>query len=344
MGLNAEYLGRYEKAISENLDAIRSNPDVAVTYSNLMEVYTPLDRLADAKATYRKAVDRGLDNAFLHADLYVVAFLENDPAEMQRQIGVATSMPGGEDWLLSQQSDTWAYSGQLAKARDFSRRAMESAQRNELQEVAAIWQMNAAVREVEFGNASQAKEAVKESLRLADTLDTRVLAALVLARAGDTAQAQVLADSLEERFPQNAELNDYWLPSIRAAIQLDRGKPAEAIKTLEPAAPYELAYPRPQLEGGSLMYPTYLRGQAYLLLHQGSEAAGEFQKLINQRAVVVNCPFGALVHLWLGRAHALARDPVGARKSYQEFFSLWKDADPGIPILIAGKAEYAKVK
>jgi len=344
MGLNAEYLGRYEKAISENLEAIRSHPDVAVTYSNLMEVYTPLNRLAEAKATYGKAVDRGLDNAFLHADLYVVAFLENDPAEMQRQIGLATSMLGGEDWLLSQQSDTWAYSGQLTKARDFSRRAVESARKNELQEVAAIWQMNAAVREVEFGNTNQAKEAVKESLRLADTLDTQVLAALVLARAGDTPQAQVLADSLERRFPQNAELNGYWLPSIRAAIQLDRRKPAEAIKTLEPTAPYERAYPRPQLEGGSLMYPAYLRGQAYLPLHQGSEAAGEFQKLIDQRAVVVNCPFGALAHLWLGRAHALAGDPVAARKSYQEFFSLWKDADPDIPILIAATAEYAKLK
>ena len=344
MGLNAEYLGRYEKAISENLDAIRSNPDVAVTYSNLMEVYTPLNRLAEAKATYRKAVDRGLDDAFLHADLYVVAFLENDPAEMQRQVGLASSMPGGEDWLLSQQSDTWAYSGQLTKARDFSRRAVESARRNELQEVAAIWQLNAAVREVEFGNASQAKEAVKESFRLAYTPDTQVLAALVLARAGDTAQAQVLAGSLEKRFPQNAELNGYWLPSIRAAIQLDRGKPAEAVKTLEPTAPYELAYPRPQLEGGSLMYPTYLRGQAYLISHQGSEAVGEFQRFVDQRSVVVNCPFGALAHLWLGRAHALAGESVAARRSYQEFFSLWKNADPDIPILVAAKAEYAKLK
>jgi len=344
IALNDEYLGRYEKAISENLDAIRLNPDVAVTYSNLMEVYTPLNRLEEAKAAYRKAVDRGLDNAFLHADLYVVAFLENNPAEMQRQIGLATSLPGGEDWLLSQQSDTWAYSGQLTKARDFSEHAVESAKRNELQEVAAIWRMNAAVREVEFGNAAQAKEAVKESLGLANTLDTQVLAALVLARAGAAAQAQVLADSLEKRFPQNAELNSYWLPSIRAAIQLDRGEPVEAIKTLEPATPYDLAYPRPQLEGGSLMYPAYLRGQAYLLLRHGNEAAVEFQKFIDQRAVVVNCPFGALAHLWLGRAHALAGDPVAARKSYQEFLTSWKDADPDIPILIAAKSESAKLR
>ncbi len=343
IALNDEYLGRYEKAISENLEAIRLNPDIAVLYANLMETYTPLNRLAEAKATYHKAVDRGLDNAFLHADLYVVAFLENDPAEMQRQIGLAASMPGGEDWLLSQQSDTWAYSGQLTKARDFSRRAVESAKKNELREVAAIWQMNAAVREAEFGNAPQAKKDVKEGLGLANTLDTQVLAALVLSRAGEAAQAQVMADSLEKHFPQNAELNNYWLPSIRASIELDRGEPAEAVKILEAATPYELAYPRPELEGGSLMYPAYLRGQAYLLLHQGNEAAAEFQKFIDQRAVVVNCPFGALAHLWLGRAHALAGDPVATRKSYQEFLSLWKDADPDIPILIAAKSESAKL-
>jgi len=343
MGLNNEYLGRYEKAISEDLGAIRMNPDVAVLYSNLMEVYTPLNRLEEAKATYRKALERRLDSAFLHTDLYAVSFLENDPAEMQRQVDLATRVPGGEDWLLSQQSDTWAYSGQLTKARDFSRRAVESARTNELQEVAAIWRMNAAVREVEFGNASQAKEAVKEGLRLANTRDTQVLAALVLARAGDTARAQALVENLEKSFPQNTELNSYWLPSVHAAILLDRGKPAEAIKTLDPTAPYELAYPRPQLEGGSLMYPAYLRGQAYLLLHQGSEASGEFQKLIDQRAVVVNCPFGALARLWLGRAHAVQGDTPAARKTYQEFLTLWKDADPDIPTLIAAKSESAKL-
>jgi DNA-binding winged helix-turn-helix (wHTH) protein/Tfp pilus assembly protein PilF len=344
LGLNYEYLGRYENAISEDLEAVRLNPDIAILYSNLMEVYTPLNRLEEAKATYRKALERRLDGPFLHTDKYVVAFLENDAAEMQRQIDLATSMPAAEDWLLSQQSDTWAYSGQLMKARDFSRRAVESARRNDLHEVAAIWRMNAAVREVEFGNASQAREAVKEGLRLADTRDTQVIAALVLARAGDTARAQVLADSLEKRFPQNTELNNYWLPSVRAAIQLDRGKPVEAIKTLEPTMPYELAYPRPQIEGGSLMYPAYLRGQAYLLLHRGSEAAGEFQKFIDQRAVVVNCPIGALAHLWLGRSSALEGNTAAERKSYEKFFTLWKDADPDIPILKEAKAEYAKLQ
>jgi tetratricopeptide (TPR) repeat protein len=344
MGFNYEYLGRYEQAISEDLKAIQLNPDYAVTYSNLMEVYTPLNRFEEAKATYRKALERKLDGPFLHTDMYIVAFLENDAAEMQRQIALATSMPGAEDWLYSQRSDTSALSGRLTKAREFSRRAVESARRNDLNEVAAIWRMNAALREVEFGNANRAREEVEEGLKLADTRDSEVIAALVLARSGDAARAQALAGSLEKRFPQNTELNSYWLPSIRASIQLDRGQPAEALKTLEPAVPYDLAYPRPQIEGGSLIYPAYLRGQAYLLLHRGNEAAGEFQKFVDQRAVVVNCPLGALAHVWLGRAHSLAGDPIASRKSYQEFFTLWKDADPDVPILRQAKSEFARLK
>jgi DNA-binding winged helix-turn-helix (wHTH) protein/tetratricopeptide (TPR) repeat protein len=344
LGLNYEYVGSYEKAVSENLEAIRLNPDVAILYSNLMEAYEPLNRLEEAKATYRKALERRLDGPYLHSDMYVVAFLENNAAEMQRQIDLATSIPGAEDWLLSQQSDTWAYSGQLTKAREFSRRAVESATRNDLNEVAAIWRMNAALREVEFGNLSKAREAVDEGLRLADTRDSEVIAALVLARAGDAARAQTLADSLEKRFPQNIELEGYWLPSIRAAIQLDRGKPAGALDDLEATLPYERAYPRPQLEGGSLIYPAYLRGQAYILLHHGSEAAAEFQKFIDQRAVVVNCPLGALARLWLGRARAVQGDAAAARGSYQEFLALWKEADSDIPILREARSEFAKLR
>ncbi|HYL47396.1 MAG TPA: winged helix-turn-helix domain-containing protein [Candidatus Limnocylindrales bacterium] len=339
-----ELVGNYDKAISENLEAIRLDPDVALLYSNLMEDYTPVNRVFEAKATYRKAADRNLDSSFLHADLYVIAFLENDAAEMERQIRIARDMPGAEDWLFSLESDTAAYAGQLVKARELSRQAVESARRNDLNEVAAIWQMNAAIREAEFGNARQARTAVEESLKLATTKDSRTLAALVLARTQESARAMALLDGLQKDFPQSTELNYYWLPVIRAAIQLDRGNPAEALKLLEPAAPYELGYPRPQLEGASLLYPAYLRGQAFLLLHRGTEAAAEFQKFIDQRAVVVNCPFGALARLWLGRAHALEGDGAAARKSYQEFFSLWKDADPDIPILRQAKSEFANLR
>jgi DNA-binding winged helix-turn-helix (wHTH) protein/tetratricopeptide (TPR) repeat protein len=344
MSLNSEYLGHYEKAISEGLQALRLNPDVGIVYSNLMEDYTPLNRLQEAKAAYRQALERKIDGPYLHTDMYVIAFLENDAAEMQRQISLASEMPGAEDWLFSLQSDTAAYSGAIVSARKSSQLAAESARRNDLKEVSVIWQMNAAVREVEFGNSRQARLAVEEGLKLVSTRDSQILAALVLARAGDVGRAQIMADDLAKRFPANTQLNSYWLPSIRAAIELDRGHPAEAINILEPAASYEIGYPQPQLEGGSLLLPAYLRGQAFMQLHQGKEAGAEFQKFVAQRAAVVNCPLGALAHLWLGRAHAIQQDNVKARTAYQNFFTLWKDADPDIPILKQAKAEYAKLQ
>jgi tetratricopeptide (TPR) repeat protein len=343
-GLNFEYLGLYDKAVSEDLEAIRLNPDVAILYSNLMEVYTPLNRLEEAKATYRRALERRLDGPFLHSDLYVVAFLENDAAEMQRQISLANDMPAAEDWLFTLQSDTAAFSGRLAKAQEFSRRAVEAARRSELNETAALWQMNAALRDAEFANSDRARREIGEAMSLASSRDIQILAALALARAGDAVRATALADDLEKRFPANTILRDYWLPSIRAAVQLDRGNPAEAIKVLDAAIPHEFGYPQPQFEGGSLLYPAYLRGLGYLRLHRGTEAAAEFQKFLTSRATVVNCPLGALAHLQLGRAYALQGDATKARAAYQDFLTLWKDADPGIPILIAAKSEYTQLK
>ena len=344
MGWTYELMGRFEKAISENLEAIRLDPNVALIYSNLTEDYTSLNRLADAKATYQRAIDQRLDGTYLHADYYVIAFLEDNKAEMLRQVVLAKDKPGSEDWLFSLQSDTAAYSGELTNARQFSLRAVDSALRNDLKEVAAIWKLNAAIREVEIGNVREARLAVEEGLKLASTRDSQILAGLVLARARDDSRAEAIAGSLERQFPQNMELQHYWLPSIRAAIRLNRQNPSEALKVLEPAVEYEFGYPRPQLEGGSLIYPAYLRGQAFLQLHQGKESAAEFQKFIDWRTDVANCPFGALAHLWLGRAHALEGNAAAARQSYQEFFKLWKDADPDIPILRAAKTEFAKLK
>ena len=343
-GLNLEYLGLYDKAISEDLEALRLNPDIAILYSNLMEVYTPLNDLEEAKATYRRALDRRLEGPFLHSDLYVVAFLENDAAEMQRQISLASNMPAAEDWLFNLQSDTAAFSGHLTTAQEFTRRAVESARRSDLNETAALWQMNAALRDVEFANSDRARREIREAMSLASTRDIQILATLALARTGDAVRATALADDLEKRFPANTILREYWLPSVRAAIELDRGNPTEAIKVLEAAIPHELGYPQPQFEGGSLLYPVYLRGLGYLRLHRGPEAALEFQKFLASRATVVNCPLGALAHLQLGRAYALQGDVAKARAAYQDFLTLWKDADPDIPILIAAKSEYARLK
>jgi len=179
---------------------------------------------------------------------------------------------------------------------------------------------------------------------MASSRDIKVLAALTLARIGDTARALAIAGELQKQFPANTMLNHYWLPSIRAYTEIHRGVPADALKTLDTTAPYEFAFPQPQFEESGLLYPAYLRGQAYLLLHQGKEAAKEFQKPLDHRGLAINTLLTSLAHCQLARALAMSGDSSAARKAYQDFFALWKDADPGIPVLKEAKVEYAKLQ
>ncbi len=344
LGLDNEFLGQYEKAVGETLEALRLSQDFPNMYSNLMEDYTALNRLDEAKNVFRQASERKVDSAFSHVDLYGIAFLEGDTAEMERQIAWASGKPGVEDILFSYQSDTEAFFGRLSNAREFSRRAVESARRNNQKETAALWQMNAALREAEVGKLEQARQGTKAGLAMASTRDVQALAALALARAGDSTRAQVLTEELEKRFPSNTALQGYWLPAVRATIEINRGNPVQAVKILQDTAPYELGYPPPQLGDGGLLYPVVVRGQAHLLLHRGSEAAAEFQKILDHRDINVNSPLGALARLGLARAYSVQGDSAKARAAYQDFLTLWKDADPDIPILLAAKSEYAKLK
>jgi predicted Ser/Thr protein kinase len=344
LGYTIQLLGQYDRSAVAEREGIRADPDNASDYGNLMVDYIALDRLDEAKVTYRQALDRKLDDPFLHDGMYAVAFLEGDGEEMKRQAAWAASKAGAEDLLLSAQSDTEAQHGRLEKARKLSRQAVESARRRDQKETAAQWQLNSALREAEFGNSEQARQQVKAALAITSSRDAQVLAALTLARVGDIARAQVMSEQLAKEFPANTLLHNYWLPAIRGYTEIRRGRPAQALKDLEPAAPYDLAFPQPQFEEGGLLYPAYVRGQAYLLLHQGKEAALEFQKLLEHRGIVINSPLVALAHYQVARALAISGDAVGAHKAYEDFFALWKDADPDIPILKEAKAEYAKLK
>jgi eukaryotic-like serine/threonine-protein kinase len=344
LGVNYEFLGQYEKAVAEMSEAVRLNPDGVILHSNLMEDYTALGRLDQARTTYRLAVERKLDHPFLHADMYGLAFLENDRAEMEREVAWAAGQAGAEDLLLSLESDTDSFLGKLQKARDDSRRAVASAQQTAQKETAALWQMNAALREAEFGNATQARKETSVALELATTRDVQILAALALARSGDTDHAQKIGEDLAKRFPLNTVLNRYWLPTIGAAIELNRGNSGRALELLRVSTPYELGYPNPEVEVGRFLYPIYLRGQAYLFMHRGSEGAAEFHKLLERPSLVLNCPLGALAHLGLARAYVLQGDTAKGKTAYRDFLTLWKDADPDIPVLIAAKSEYAKLK
>src|SRR5215471_11570095 len=233
-----------------------------------------------------------------------------------------------EDWLLSAQSDTEAYFGRLSKAREFSQRAIDSDAHFDAKETAALWQVNAALREAEFGNTSPAQRNALAAVTRAPGKEVRSLAGLALARGGDVAQAQKLAETLSKDFPLDTIVQGYWLPSIRAAIEIDRKDSTTALEILQAAAPYELRQCEPFQVG--MLYPIYLRGQAYLLARQGKEAAAEFKKILDHRGIVLNFPLGALAHVGLGRAYVLQGDSSHARSTYLEFITLWKDADPDI--------------
>jgi predicted Zn-dependent protease len=204
--------------------------------------------------------------------------------------------------------------------------------------------LNGALREAEFGNAGQAHNDTAEALALASSRDLQILTALALARAGDSARAQKIADELEKQNPVNTVIIGYWLPTIRAAIEINRNNPVKALELLQAATPYEFGYPLPTPEFGGFLYPAFLRGQAYLLVHRGNEAAAEYQKFLGRSGLVANCPLGALAHLGLARAYALSGDAAQAKTAYNDFFTLWKDADSDIPILQQAKAEYAKLQ
>jgi class 3 adenylate cyclase/tetratricopeptide (TPR) repeat protein len=344
LAFNHMLFGQYEQGVVESQRSLRIDPDSVQVYVNLFNLYVALGRLDDAKKLYKEAQTRNLEDPALHANRYGVAFLDKDPVEMQKQVDWATGKAGIESVLLSVQSDTEAYAGHLEKSRELSRRSVDSDKGNDSRESAAEWLLKTALIEAEIGNTATANRDATAALALGSTRDTRTLAALVFARSAATGQAETIADDLNKLSPLHTMLNGYWLPTIRAAIELDHKHPDKALAELEAASAYELGYPQPQITCGGMLYPIYIRGEAYLQAGKGREAAAEFQKIIDHRTIVQNFILGALAHLQLGRAKAVVGDKADAAKAYDEFFSLWKDADSDAPILKQAKTEYAKLK
>jgi serine/threonine protein kinase/tetratricopeptide (TPR) repeat protein len=343
LALNHNIVGQYQQAVEEIKSILQLHPDASAGYVNLEANYAALNRPEDAITAYRESLARKLEHPILHVNRYGVAFLQQDKAEMQRQLDWVAGKSGVEDMLLSMHSDTEAYFGHLKQARDFSRRATDSAVRNDKKESAAEWLLNAALREAELGNRALAREQVKAALNLASTNDVKILGALVLARAGDDAKATSMANELGKASQLNTVLNGYWLPTIRAAIKINQKKSSDAVDLLQPALPYELGEPNPQAQIGGSLYPVYVRGEAFLKGGQGPQAILEFQKMLDHRGVLQNFVLGALAQLQLGRAYALTNDREKAHNCYEDFLKIWKDADPDLPILQAAKAEYANL-
>jgi tetratricopeptide (TPR) repeat protein len=336
-------IGEHDKALVESQEALRRDPTSGLNYANLAFSYLNLNRLDQARAIAEEAQAKKLDSQYLRFSLYQLAFLQNDAAGMARQAAWAASKPGAEDVLLASQANTAAYFGRLAEARAFSRRAVASAERAEEKETAAGYEAEAALREALFGNAAEARQRVGATLGLPSGRDVQYGAALALAFEGDAGGAQRLSDDLGKHFPEDTLVKLKYLPTIRAQLALNRSDFSKAISTLQITAPYELGLPG----GGAFsptLYPVYVRGKAYLAAHRGSEAANEFQKIVNQRSIVQNEAIGALAHLGLARAYVLQGDTAKAKAAYQDFFTLWKDADRDIPILKEAKAGYAKLQ
>jgi serine/threonine protein kinase/tetratricopeptide (TPR) repeat protein len=341
LGFEYYSLGQYEKAIEETRASLRLNPDDVDNYANLASYSCSLNQFDEARKILNQALAKKGDDAILHANLYLVAFLQDDRAEMDRQVAWSTSNPGSQELFLSLEADSAGYFGRLMKTGELSRQSVETSLRHNSQGAAALRQVSSGLFEAEMGETAAARKQAAAALAIDRSRDVRILAALALARAGEIAQAAALADVLTKESPQNTFLQVYWLPTIRAAIALHGDHPDEAIEHLRAAGRYELGVP-PPLQGGTL-YPAYVRGLAYLKKGDGKLAATEFQKLIDHRGIVSNNPLGALAYLQLARAHAVTGNTAAARLAYQDFLALWKDADPSA-LLREAQAESERLR
>jgi serine/threonine protein kinase/tetratricopeptide (TPR) repeat protein len=338
-------LGRYEKAAEEGRKAIELAPDTYTGYFLLGYDFVYLDRRAEAEDVLRRASERKMEAPFLSLLRFDLDFLKGDSAGMQREVAAAQDKPGAEDWISDRQAFALAYTGHLQEARRWSQRASDLARQAGHRERAALFGTRAALWQAFFGNAALAQRTAKDALELAKNREVKYGAALVLAMSGDASQAQFLANDLERDFPEDTSVRYNYLPAVYATLALDHGDPSKAIKLLQVAIPYELSSPRSATFAyfGAL-YPVYVRGQAYLAARQGAEAAREFQKIVDHRGIVIGDAFGVLARLGMARAYAMQGDTANARKNYQDFLTLWKDADSGIPILKKAKLESAKLQ
>ena len=343
-GFMTQGSGKYGESIEEAKIAIGLNPDHTFAYVNLAYSYICLDRLPEAETTLQLASTRKLEIPEVLLERYYIAFLKGDRPGMEREAALSQGKPGAEDWLFHSEAIVLARSGQLQLARRMSRRAVDLAQQAGRRERAAVYETGVAVWEAFYGNAPAARRSAMVALELSKGWDVEYGAAFALALSGDSSRSQALANNLEKRFPEDTSVRFSYLPALRGLFALSHD-PSKAIDLLQTAVPYDLAQTGIGFFGffGNL-YPAYVRGEAYLAAHQVTEAATEFQKILDHRGIVFADPVGAMARVQLGRAFALSGDKAKAKTAYQDFLTLWKDADPDIPILQQAKAEYANLQ
>jgi predicted Zn-dependent protease len=336
--------GKHEQAIEAAKKAIGLDPDFPFAYVNLATSYQFLDRLEEAEATFQQASQRNVLFPELMAQRYDLGFLKGDKAEMEHQVALVKGRPEAEGMMTVQQALVLAYSGHLQQAKRMSARAVDMANQPSQREEAALRKAGATLLDAFFGNAAAARQGAKEELKISKARDVEYGAALSLALSDDSPAAETLANNLGKRFPDDTSVRISYMPVLRALLALNHGEPSRAVEALQVNLPYELGVPLVWFNGSfGVLYPVYVRGEAFLKAHQGAEAAAEFQKILDHRGIVGPDPIGALAHLQLGRALLMSGEKAKAKVAYQDFLNLWRDADPDIPIFKQAKAEYAKL-
>jgi DNA-binding winged helix-turn-helix (wHTH) protein/tetratricopeptide (TPR) repeat protein len=338
----AEAVGEYDVGLTEYQEALRLAPRSSFLYRDVAYTYLALNRVEDASAVLQKAHTMDSD-ANLAAVLYGIAFYRDDRGKMESQASSAAGKPEIENLLLALDADTAAYFGQLGKARALSQRASESAERAGKRETSALYYVSSAVREALMGNANRAQKLATIARKYPAGRDVVYGIALASLYADDLKGGQAATEELAKRFPEDTVVRCNYLPALRAKLALAHASPDHAIDVVAAAQPCEFGLPSYSYYNWSNLYPAYVRGEAYLAAHRGAEAAAEFEKILAHRGIVLNEPIGALAHLQLGRARALSGDIARACSAYQDFFTLWKDADPELSVLKQAKAEYAKL-
>jgi len=335
-------LGRYEQSVQNFRKALRLDPSRASTYTPLAVGLLALNQVEEASAVLAEADKRGLQTDTLLQAHYWIAFLRNDEKEMERLVQRSSDLPGAQAILLSEQSNTAAYHGHFEKAREFSRAAENLMERDANKELAASYLVQAALRESEVGEFARAQQYISQAQKLSHGQDVATLTAVALVQIGSVNQAEALCHQLDKQWPEGTIVQKYWLPAIRAEIDLRQARPSKAIDDLGVTTPLEFA--NPGSTAVPTLYPAYLRAQAYLAMGNGPRAATEFRKLTDRPGLVLNYPLGAVAHLGLAHAYQSSGDLQNSRQAYLDFLSLWKDADPDIPILKEAKVEYAKLQ
>ena len=340
LGVVYGYLADYDKSLAAIQKAWQLNPENALVYSNIVETLTQLNRLDEAKAMANKATELNLESPSLHANVYVIDFLMHDQAGMEQEASELADKSGWTDVILHAEASTAAYAGEFARSRELVNRAIDTALRDDKKETAAAYKAEAAVREALVGNKAAALQQATAALALSNGKTVQAVAATALGVAGDTAQAERLADGLARDFPQDTVFQFNAVPTIHAASALGAGNPGHAIQALLVARRYEFGQTDQPV--GFSIYPVYLRAEA-LLVEQPGVAVTEYQKILDHPGIAGNDLIAALARLGLARAYAASKDGPRAKVAYQDFLSLWKNADPDLPALKRAKLEYAKL-